>query len=163
MRKIQGIVPRVLVFGSGLETLPFVRTLMWEQASPYRPVGLCPGKDGMLIALVDQTDQRLNVHSLTRGLPTMLQQKFVCNHGNRVYYLSACAPTLVCVQVLAVVCVSSTETRQSTSSHSTPQHGEQKLLYQRMINVSIYLSVYLSISLSAVLRGKPLWLRGKHV
>lgn len=51
----------------------------------------------------------------------------------------------MCVQVLAVVCVSSTGTRQSTSSHSTPQHGEQKLLYQHTINVSIYLSIYLLI------------------
>ena len=46
MYRLQGHVPRVLVFGSGLENLPFVRTLMWEPASPYRPIGLCPGKGG---------------------------------------------------------------------------------------------------------------------
>ena len=47
MHRLQGHVPRVLVFGSGLENLPFVRTLMWEPASPYRPIGLCPGKEGV--------------------------------------------------------------------------------------------------------------------
>lgn len=34
------------MFGSGLESLPFVRMLMWEKVSPYKPVGLFPGKDG---------------------------------------------------------------------------------------------------------------------
>lgn len=49
MHRLQGHVPRVLVFGSGLESLPFVRTLMWEPASPYRPIGLCPGKEGAYV------------------------------------------------------------------------------------------------------------------
>lgn len=46
VRRVQGHIPRVLMFGSGLESVPLVRTLLWEDASPYRPIGLHPGKDG---------------------------------------------------------------------------------------------------------------------
>ena len=45
--RIQGHIPRLLMFGSGLESLPLVRLMMWEVDSPYRPIGLYPGKDGM--------------------------------------------------------------------------------------------------------------------
>lgn len=47
VRRLQGHVPKVILFGSGLESLPFVRKLFWEQDSPYTPIGLYPGKDGM--------------------------------------------------------------------------------------------------------------------
>jgi len=36
------------MFGSGLESLPLVRNMLWEDASPYRPVKLFPGKEGQL-------------------------------------------------------------------------------------------------------------------
>ena len=48
LRRLQGSVPKVVVFGSGLESLPFVRRLMWEESSPYKTIGLVPGKDGMV-------------------------------------------------------------------------------------------------------------------
>lgn len=49
LRRLHGHVPKILMFGSGLESLPFVHMLMWEEASPYKPVGLFPGKDGKVI------------------------------------------------------------------------------------------------------------------
>jgi F-box protein 4 len=47
VRKIQGHVPRLLMFGSGLESVPLVRSMLWEADSPYHPIGLSPGKDGV--------------------------------------------------------------------------------------------------------------------
>ena len=47
LRRLRGHIPKVLVFGSGLESLPFIRMLMWEKSSPYKPVGLFPGKEGL--------------------------------------------------------------------------------------------------------------------
>ena len=34
------------MFGSGLESIPLVRNMLWEESSPYRPVRLFPGKEG---------------------------------------------------------------------------------------------------------------------
>jgi F-box protein 4 len=47
VRRIQGHIPRLLMFGSGLESVPLVRSMLWEGDSPYRPIGLYPGKDGV--------------------------------------------------------------------------------------------------------------------
>ena len=46
MRRIQGRVPRLLLFGSGLESIPLIRLMILEKNSPYQPIGLFPGKDG---------------------------------------------------------------------------------------------------------------------
>ena len=46
MRRLQGASPRLLMFGSGLESVPFVKTMLWQPLSPYQPTGLFPGKDG---------------------------------------------------------------------------------------------------------------------
>jgi hypothetical protein len=35
------------MFGSGLESVPLVRSMLWEADSPYHPIGLSPGKDGV--------------------------------------------------------------------------------------------------------------------
>ena len=48
VRRLQGHVAKVVLFGSGLESLPFIRKLFWEKDSPYTPIGLYPGRDGML-------------------------------------------------------------------------------------------------------------------
>ena len=34
------------MFGSGLESIPLVCNMLWEESSPYRPVRLFPGKEG---------------------------------------------------------------------------------------------------------------------
>lgn len=46
MRRLQGHVPRLLMFGSGLETVPLVKRMILDTNSPYKPAGLFPGKDG---------------------------------------------------------------------------------------------------------------------
>ena len=46
MRRLQGAFSRLLMFGSGLESVPLVKTMLWEPQSPYKPTGLFPGKDG---------------------------------------------------------------------------------------------------------------------
>lgn len=47
VRRLQGHVSKIILFGSGLESLPFVRKLFWEKDSPYLPIGLYPGRDGV--------------------------------------------------------------------------------------------------------------------
>lgn len=47
VRYISGHVPKVLMFGSGLESLPVVQAMMLDDNSPYRPMGLYPGQDGV--------------------------------------------------------------------------------------------------------------------
>lgn len=47
VRKLQRNVPRLLMFGSGLESVPIVKMMLWEELSPYRPTGMFPGKDGV--------------------------------------------------------------------------------------------------------------------
>ena len=49
MRRIQGRVPRLLMFGSGLESVPLIKLMILETNSPYKPTGLFPGKDGKSI------------------------------------------------------------------------------------------------------------------
>ena len=46
MRRLQGTSPRLIMFGSGLESVPLVKTMLWQPQSPYQPTGLFPGKDG---------------------------------------------------------------------------------------------------------------------
>ena len=46
--RLHGHVPKVLVFGSGMESLPFIHMLLWEKSSPFKPIGMYPGKDGEL-------------------------------------------------------------------------------------------------------------------
>ena len=46
MHRLQGRIPRLLMFGSGLESIPLVRLMIMEKDSPYQPVGLFPGKEG---------------------------------------------------------------------------------------------------------------------
>ena len=45
-RRLRPRIPRVVMFGSGLESIPLVRNMLWENTSPYRPVRLFPGKEG---------------------------------------------------------------------------------------------------------------------
>ena len=47
MKRIQGRVPRLLMFGSGLESIPLIRLMIMGNNSPYKPTGLFPGKHGM--------------------------------------------------------------------------------------------------------------------
>ena len=47
-RRLRPRIPRVVMFGSGLESIPLVRNMFWENTSPYRPVRLFPGKEGQL-------------------------------------------------------------------------------------------------------------------
>ena len=51
VRRIQGHIPRILMFGSGLESVPLVRSMLWEERSPYHPIGLYPGKDGVCVCV----------------------------------------------------------------------------------------------------------------
>jgi len=44
-RRLGPRIPRVVMFGSGLESIPLVRNMLWEESSPYRPVRLFPGKE----------------------------------------------------------------------------------------------------------------------
>ncbi|XP_011404472.1 PREDICTED: F-box only protein 4-like isoform X1 [Amphimedon queenslandica] len=46
VRRLQGHIPRLLMFGSGLETVPLVKRMILDSNSPYKPIGLVPGKDG---------------------------------------------------------------------------------------------------------------------
>ena len=46
MRRLQGHVPRLLLFGSGLETVPLIKRMIMDTNSPYKPAGMFPGKDG---------------------------------------------------------------------------------------------------------------------
>jgi hypothetical protein len=46
MRLLQGHVPRLLMFGSGLESIPLVKRMILDTNSPYKPTTLFPGKDG---------------------------------------------------------------------------------------------------------------------
>jgi len=39
------------MFGSGLESIPLVRNMLWENSSPYQPVRLFPGKEGQQMSL----------------------------------------------------------------------------------------------------------------
>lgn len=48
-RRLRPHIPRVVMFGSGLESIPLVRNMLWENSSPYRPVRLFPGKEGQKI------------------------------------------------------------------------------------------------------------------
>lgn len=64
VRRLQGHVAKVVLFGSGLESLPFVRKLFWEQDSPYKPIGLYPGKDGT-ISLATSRNTLLILYSLS--------------------------------------------------------------------------------------------------
>lgn len=50
MRRIQGRIPRLVVFGSGLETVPLIKLMILESNSPYKPTGLIPGKDGQSVS-----------------------------------------------------------------------------------------------------------------
>ena len=45
-RRLRPHIPRVVMFGSGLESMPLVRNMLWEESSPYRPVRLFPSKEG---------------------------------------------------------------------------------------------------------------------
>ena len=47
MKQIHGRVPRLLMFGSGLESIPLIRLMIMGNNSPYKPTGLFPGKHGM--------------------------------------------------------------------------------------------------------------------
>lgn len=65
MRKIQGHIPRILMFGSGLESVPLVRSMLWENDSPYHPVGLYPGKNGVGSGVcIQHRDTALNLITL---------------------------------------------------------------------------------------------------
>ena len=50
-RRLRPRIPRVVMFGSGLESIPLVRNMLWENSSPYRPVRLFPGKEGKQLFL----------------------------------------------------------------------------------------------------------------
>lgn len=65
VRYISGHVPKVLMFGSGLESLPVVRAMMFDDNSPYRPMGLYPGQDGVGSGMrIQHRDVPLNLVTL---------------------------------------------------------------------------------------------------
>ena len=61
VRRIQGHVPRLLMFGSGLESVPLVRSMLWERDSPYHPIGLSPGRDGVCIYIYISTPYQWSI------------------------------------------------------------------------------------------------------
>lgn len=62
MRRIQGRIPRLVMFGSGLETIPLIKLMIMESNSPYKPTGLFPGKDGKYITYCITTYIIIIVH-----------------------------------------------------------------------------------------------------
>ena len=53
------------MFGSGLESLPVVRAMMLDDNSPYRPMGLYPGQDGVGSGMrIHHRDTPLNLVTL---------------------------------------------------------------------------------------------------